>query len=117
MAEQVKDARHISSIMELLTPLPLAHPSVAILLELQPLAHPSAVPHSVLVKFGNRLNAAVLGRDGERYARNASSIAESLVRDDQEGWILSEYGKSWTTVCVTELAVSYRHTLAPERLD
>lgn len=105
MAEQNSDTRHHAALMDLLAPLPLSHPSVAVLLELQPLAHPSVVTHSALVKFGNRLNAAVLGRDGERDAKHASSIAEKLVRDDQEGWILTEYGKNWTTVCVTELAV------------
>jgi hypothetical protein len=58
-----------------------------------------------LVKFGNRLNAAVLGRDGEKEARSASATAEILIRDDQEGWVISEYGKGWTNVCLTELAV------------
>jgi hypothetical protein len=29
------------------------------------------------------------------------------VKDDQEGWVLSEYGKGWTNVCLTELAVYF----------
>jgi hypothetical protein len=91
--------------MELLSPLPLSHPSISNLLSLQPLSHPSAISHSTLVKFLNRVNTAVLGRDGEREAKNASAIAESLVNDDKEGWVLSEYGKGWTNVCLTELAV------------
>jgi len=105
MAEQAINIRSSSAIMDLLLPLPLSHPSIMNLLSLQPLAHPSSVSHSVIVKFLNRVNAAVLGKEGEREAKNGSLIALKLVEDDQEGWVLSEYGKGWTNVCLTELAV------------
>jgi hypothetical protein len=105
MAEQAINIRSSSAIMDLLLPLPLSHPSITNLLSLQPLAHPSSVSHSVIIKFLNRVNAAVLGRDGEREAKNGSLIALKLVEDDQEGWVLSEYGKGWVNVCLTELAV------------
>jgi len=105
MAEQAINIRSSSAIMDLLLPLPLSHPSVTNLLSLQPLAHPSSVSHSLIVKFLNRVNAAVLGKDGEREAKNGSLIALKLVEDDQEGWVLSEYGKGWTNVCLTELTV------------
>jgi hypothetical protein len=105
MAEQVTDIHSATAIMDLILPLPLSHPSISNLLALQPLAHPSSISHSVIVKFLNRVNTAVLGREGEREAKNASMIALKLVEDDQEGWVLSEYGKGWTNVCLTELAV------------
>jgi hypothetical protein len=105
MAEQAINIRSSSAVMDLLLPLPLSHPSITNLLSLQPLAHPSSLSHSVIVKFLNRVNAAVLVKDGEREAKNGSSIALKLVEDDQEGWVLSEYGKGWVNVCLTELAV------------
>ena len=105
MAEQAIKIRSSAAIMDILMPLPLSHPSITNLLSLQPLAHPSSLSHSVIVKFLNRVNSAVLGRDGEREEKNASLIALKLVEDDQEGWVLSEYGKGWVNVCLTELAV------------
>lgn len=111
MAKQAVNIRSATAIMDLLLPLPLSHPSITNLLSLQPLAHPSSLSHSVIVKFLNRVNAAVLGREGEREAKNASLIALKLVEDDQEGWVLSEYGKGWTNVCLTELAVCRLHFL------
>jgi len=110
MAEQAINIRSSSAIMDLLLPLPLSHPSITNLLSLQPLAHPSSVSHSVIVKFLNRVNAAVLGKEGEREAKNGSLIALKLVEDDQEGWVLSEYGKGWVNVCLTELAVCPSNT-------
>jgi hypothetical protein len=105
MADTAPNIRSSAAIMDLMLPLPLSHPSISNLLSLQPLAHPSSLSHSIIVKFLNRVNAAVLGREGEREAKNASNIAGRLVEDDQEGWVLSEYGKGWTNVCLTELAV------------
>ena len=105
MTDPAPDPRSTSAIMDLILPLSLSHPSVSALLELQPLARPSTVSHSHLTKFVGRVNLAVLGREGESGSRIGSGIAGKLVLDDEEGWVMSEYGKGWVTICLTELAV------------
>ena len=92
MAESGPDSRSATAVLDLLLPLSLSHPSVPHLLALKPLARPSVVSHSHLAKFVGRVNTAVLGREGESAARHASEIASKLVRDDEEGWVMSEYG-------------------------
>ena len=106
MTDSVPDPRSSSAIMDLILPLSLSHPSILALLEVKPLSRPSVVSHSHLTKFVGRVNAAVLGREGEGGSKVGSGIARKLVEDDEEGWVMSEYGKGWVTVCLTELAVS-----------
>ena len=83
MGEPTTDLRSASVIMDLILPLSLSHPSIPYLLELKPLARPSSVSHSHLTKFVGRVNAAVLGRDGEGGIKAGSAVAKRLVMDDE----------------------------------
>lgn len=107
MPDDLPEPRSSGAALELILPLGLSHPSIPELLALKPLARPSALTHSTLTKFCNRLNAAVLGRDGESSAKVACGLARRVILDDEEGWVLSEYGKGWVNACLTDLAVSH----------
>lgn len=116
MTDPVLDPRSSSAIMDLVLPLSLSHPSILALLDLKPLSRPSVVSHSHLTKFVGRVNVAVLGREGEGGSKTGSEVARRLVEDDEEGWVMSEYGKGWVTICLTELAVSSSHALSPSAM-
>lgn len=109
MTDTTPDPRSSNAIMDLILPLSLSHPSIPHLLALKPLSRPSRVSHSHLTRFVGRVNLAVLGREGEGGSKVGCAVAKRLVEDDEEGWVMSEYGKGWVTTCLTELAVSPIH--------
>ncbi|WVQ84129.1 hypothetical protein IAT38_006276 [Cryptococcus sp. DSM 104549] len=92
-------------ILNLLTSLHFTHPSFLPLLQThQPLAHPSASSQSQLTKLLNRLNTVILARDDTVEKRAACEIAREMVEQDEEGWVMSNWGKGWVGGCLGWIA-------------
>ncbi|TYJ56301.1 hypothetical protein B9479_002992 [Cryptococcus floricola] len=92
-------------ILPLLSSLPLTHPSLLPLLQSHtPLARPSTQSQSQLTKLLNRLNTVLLSRDDSSEKRAASEVAKAMVEQDQEGWVLAEWGKGWVGGCLGWIA-------------
>ncbi|ODN85653.1 hypothetical protein L198_07482 [Cryptococcus wingfieldii CBS 7118] len=92
-------------ILPLLSSLPLAHPSLRPLLQSHtPLARPSTQSQSQLTKLLNRLNTVLLSRDDSSEKRAACEVAKVMVEQDQEGWVLAEWGKGWVGGCLGWIA-------------
>jgi hypothetical protein len=93
-------------VLNLLLPLPISHPSVSPLLAHRPLAYASVLPTQVVSIFLNRINGAVLGKEGLGERRAGYEAVVEIVRMDQEGWVLGEYGKGWIGAALASIVVS-----------
>ncbi|WVQ74084.1 hypothetical protein IAR50_003668 [Cryptococcus sp. DSM 104548] len=94
-------------ILPLLSSLPLTHPSLLPLLQSHtPLARPSTQSQSQLTKLLNRLNTVLLSRDDSSEKRSACEVAKVMVEQDQEGWVLAEWGKGWVGGCLGWIAAA-----------
>nr|XP_019047315.1 hypothetical protein I302_03924 [Kwoniella bestiolae CBS 10118]OCF26245.1 hypothetical protein I302_03924 [Kwoniella bestiolae CBS 10118] len=91
----------MTSLLPLLTSLPFTHPSFLPLLQShKPFAHPSHLPQSSLSKLLNRLNSTLLSRDDNTERRAASDIAKEIIEMDEEGYVMTSYGKGWVGTCL-----------------
>ncbi|WWD07797.1 hypothetical protein V865_005901 [Kwoniella europaea PYCC6329] len=95
----------MTSLLPLLTSLPFTHPSFSPLLQShKPFSHPSQLPQSSLNKWLNRLNSTILSRDDSSDRRAACDIAELVIRMDEEGYVMTTYGKGWVGTCLGVLS-------------
>jgi hypothetical protein len=106
-----------SSMLPLLTSLPLSWPSqLELLCRHRPYVQPSLLPASA-TKFVGRINNAIISRDnsGVEDKLAALSLARELVLQDTEGWVLAGWGKGWVGSTLGALSVSpyATHSLGP----
>ncbi|WVF69904.1 hypothetical protein IAT40_004687 [Kwoniella sp. CBS 6097] len=92
-------------ILSLLSSLPFSHPSNLPLLQShKPFRSPSSLSQSSLNKYTSRLNSLILSRDDGPEKRAALEIADVIVAQDEEGWVMSNYGKGWVGTCLSYVA-------------
>lgn len=98
-----------SAIVSLLTSLPLTSPALLSLLSKHRVfVRPSQLPSSAS-KLVVRINTAVLSRDAVGVEEKLASlmIAQELVLQDTEGWVLAGWGKGWVGSTLGALSVSW----------
>ncbi|KAK8846849.1 hypothetical protein IAR55_005937 [Kwoniella newhampshirensis] len=92
-------------ILSLLISLPFSHPSFSpLLVSHRPFAYPSHLPQQPLSKLLTRLNTVFLSRDDNTERRSALEIAKEIVEQDQEGWVMTNWGKGWVGACLGQVA-------------
>nr|XP_018265574.1 uncharacterized protein I303_01944 [Kwoniella dejecticola CBS 10117]OBR87732.1 hypothetical protein I303_01944 [Kwoniella dejecticola CBS 10117] len=90
-----------SSLLPLFGSLPFAHPKFLPLLQShKPFTNPSQLSQSSLTKLLNRLNSTILSREDNADRRAACIIATEIVSMDEEGYVLTNYGKGWLGTCL-----------------
>ncbi|WVR04541.1 hypothetical protein IAU60_001548 [Kwoniella sp. DSM 27419] len=95
----------MAAIVPLLGSLPFSHPSNLPLLEShKPFSRPSSLPQSSLSKYIGRLNTLLLSRDDGPDRKSACALADAIVRQDDEGWVMTNYGKGWVGACLSSVA-------------
>ncbi|WWC87015.1 uncharacterized protein L201_001898 [Kwoniella dendrophila CBS 6074] len=96
-----------SSLLSLLTSLPFSHPSFLPLLQShKPFSNPSDLSQSSLAKLLNRLNSTILSRDDNPDKRASCDIAKEIIEMDEEGYVMTNYGKGWMGTCLGYIASS-----------
>lgn len=96
-----------TSTLNLLTNLPLGHPSFEnLLVTHSPLAYPSTLPSQQVNKLVGRINAAILARDNEYDRRVSWRISKEIILQDTEGYALTNWGKGWLNAALTAVTVS-----------
>ncbi|OCF37432.1 hypothetical protein I316_00553 [Kwoniella heveanensis BCC8398] len=94
-----------TAVLSLLGPLPFSHPSNLPLLQShKPFTVPSSLSQSSLNKYTSRLNSLILSREDGPEKRSALEIADAVVAQDEEGWVMSNYGKGWVGTCLSYVA-------------
>lgn len=98
-----------SSSVALILSLPIT-PALVPLVEAAPITHPSLLPSKLLTSFIGRLTTSLTARDEPESTRRAAlGIARTLVRSDEEGWVLDKTGRAWVGACMGVLSVSGPH--------
>ncbi len=98
-----------SPLLYLINSLPLSSLSIPGLLSShKPLVRPSQLTQQPLNKFLNRLNSALLSKhaDGGAERRAACEIARLVVEQDEEGYVVMQWGKGWVGTCLSAVSVS-----------
>jgi len=98
-----------TSLVNLLATLPLTYDSIpSILASHKPISSPSHLPSQTLHRLLGRVNSAVLSKhaEGEGERRAACEIARIVVEQDEEGYVLMQWGKGWIGSCLSTLSVS-----------
>ncbi|WVN88635.1 uncharacterized protein L203_103846 [Cryptococcus depauperatus CBS 7841] len=87
---------HASSLLSSLQP---THPAYLQLLKAnRPFAVASA--HSQLSKLVQRLNTVLLSKEYQTEQRATCNIAAEIISQDEQGWVMAEYGKGWMSICL-----------------
>ncbi|WVQ97946.1 hypothetical protein IAU59_005065 [Kwoniella sp. CBS 9459] len=91
--------------LSLLGSLPFSHPSILPLLKShKPFSVPSSLSQTSLNKYTSRLNSLILSRDDGPEKRAGLEIADVIVAQDEEGWVMSNFGKGWVGTCLSYVA-------------
>ncbi|WRT64888.1 uncharacterized protein IL334_001824 [Kwoniella shivajii] len=94
-----------SALLSLLNSLSFSHASFLPLLEShKPFSNPSSLPQSTLHKLLNRLNSTLLSREDNPERRAACDIAREVVSMDEEGYVMTSFGKGWVGTCLGYIA-------------